>query len=81
MNFRDYVAQKLSHLKPGQRISPPIERVTDPLDETISGVIDSLPAANRLYPELYAWVVADAIRDALRTSESAPTSAERSPTS
>lgn len=62
----DYVAQKLSHLSKGDSIVPPLEREPDALDEVIHGVIDALPAAQRLYPDLFAWIIADAVREQLQ---------------
>jgi hypothetical protein len=62
---RAYITRKLSHLERGDAIVPPLERVSDELDLVIERLIDALPPANRLYPDLYAWIVADAVREHL----------------
>lgn len=59
----EYVAAKWSHLERGDALAPPPDRPADPLDEVVSGVIASLMMSTRMYPETYAWIIADAIRD------------------
>lgn len=68
----DYVAKKLKHLNRNDRLGPPVERTPDELDRVIEGVIEALPAANRLYPDLYAWVIADAVREHLAQQTTTP---------
>ena len=62
---KGYVTKKLGHLKSSDPLAPPDGRSTDELDMLIEGIIGAFPAANRLYPDLYAWVITDAIREHL----------------
>jgi hypothetical protein len=67
--YRELVSQAFSHLEKGEALAPPPERSEDPLDRVISGVIGALRAETRLYPEAYAWIVSEAVRDALLSEE------------
>lgn len=62
---RNYVKKKFSHLQNGEVYGPPPERVEDPLDGIVEGIIDALRAETRLYPDLYAWIISDAVREHL----------------
>ena len=50
---------------PKGKREPPTDRPSDELDEIIRSTIEGFPSATRLYPESYAWEVADAVRRAL----------------
>lgn len=67
MNFKAFVKKNLAHLKNGERIGPPKDRVADDLDTVVEGVIDALKSEWRLYPDIYAWMITDAIREHLAT--------------
>lgn len=71
MNFKTFVKKNLAHLKNGERIGPPTDRVADDLDAVVEGVIDALKSEWRLYPDVYAWMITDAIRAHLTNNESA----------
>lgn len=44
----------------------PPGRETKPLDELIIQVIESLPHATRMYPDVYAWKITEAIEESRR---------------
>lgn len=67
MRFTAFVKKRLAHVKNGERIGPPAERATDDLDAVVEGVIDALKSEWRLYPDIYAWMIADAVREHLGT--------------
>lgn len=46
----------------------PEGREVEPLDLIIAQVIESIPAATRLYPDIYAWKITDAVTQILRSS-------------
>ncbi|WP_271983591.1 hypothetical protein [Pseudoclavibacter terrae] len=71
----EYVTTKWSHLERGDALAPPPDRPADPLDEVVAGVVASLMMSTRMYPETYAWIIADAIR----TQQVEPTTPERTP--
>jgi len=47
----------------------PPTRERHELDAVVEAVIDGLPAATRLYPDVYSWQVVDAVLAALRDAE------------
>lgn len=61
VDYRAYVASKLAHLERGQLLGPPEDREPHPLDEVIEAVISALRSETRMYPEVYAWIIADAV--------------------
>ncbi len=67
--YRELVSQVFSHLERGEALAPPPGRSEDPLDRVVSGVIGALRAETGLYPEAYAWIVSEAVRDALLSEE------------
>lgn len=67
--YRELVSRAFSHLERGEQLGPPANRAADPLEDVVLGVIGALRAETRLYPEAYAWIVADAVRDALLGEE------------
>ena len=67
--YRELVSRAFSHLEKGEQLGPPADRAKDPLEAVVLGVIGALRAETRLYPEAYAWIVADAVRDALLGEE------------
>lgn len=69
INFPSFVKRRLAHLNKGERIGPPKDRSVDELDSVVAGVIDALKSEWRLYPDLYSWMVADAIREHLSIQE------------
>lgn len=71
----EYVAAKWSHLERGDALAPAPDRPADPLDDVVAGVIASLVMSTRMYPETYAWIIADAIRD----QQAEPATLERTP--
>lgn len=70
--LRSFVTKRLAHLKKGERISPPNDRQPDELDAVVEGVIDALRAEWRLYPDIYAWMVSEAVREHLAASGPVP---------
>jgi hypothetical protein len=40
----------------------PDGRQVEPLDRVIEKVINKIPAATRLYPDVYSWKVAEAVK-------------------
>lgn len=71
----EYVTTKWSHLERDDALAPPSDRPADPLDEVVAGVVASLMMSTRMYPETYAWIIADAIR----TQQVESTTPERTP--
>lgn len=63
VDYRAYVASKFAHLERGQQLGPPEDREPHPLDEVIESVISALRSETRMYPEAYAWIITDAIRE------------------
>jgi hypothetical protein len=47
----------------------PEGREARPLDSVVEEAIASLPAATRLYPEIYSWMIVDAVTAALKAEE------------
>lgn len=45
----------------GYRFGRPEGRDVTELDGVIQGVIESLPPATRLYPDVYSWMITDAV--------------------
>ena len=52
-------------------MGPPKDRTTDDLDAVVEGVIEALKSEWRLYPDIYAWIVTDAVREHLAAQHSA----------
>lgn len=48
----------------------PPEREPHVLDAVVEAAIESLPAATRLYPDVYSWQVVDAVLAALDSQSS-----------
>lgn len=61
----EYVADKWSHLERGDELAPPPDREPDPLDELVASIITAAQASTRIYPDCYAWIIADAIRETI----------------
>lgn len=62
-DMTEYVAGKWEHLERGDALAPPPEREADPLDDVVAGVITALQASTRLFPDSYAWIITDAVRE------------------
>lgn len=65
------VSNKSDHHKhsDGYINGAPDGRVRLELDDVIETAIEKLPMAARLYPEVYAWVVTDAVLAYLKNKE------------
>lgn len=50
-------------------IKQAMKREADPLDEVIQRTIESFPHATRLYPDVYAFAVTNAVRSYLEEYE------------
>lgn len=70
--LRSFVTKCLAPLKKGERIVPPSDRQPDELDAVVEGVINALRAEWRLYPDIYAWMVSEAVREHLAASGPVP---------
>lgn len=57
----------------GYPLGRPVNREPDALDTVIRRAIEKLPMETRLYPDVYAWSVTDAVKRALREEEGQPT--------
>lgn len=57
----------------GYPLGRPVDREADALDTVIRRAIEKLPMETRLYPDVYAWQVTDAVKRALREEEGQPT--------
>lgn len=64
--YRDIVAKAYAHVQRGDLLGPPDDRPANDLDAVVEGVVGALRAEVRLYPELWAWIVSDQVRLALR---------------
>ena len=64
--YRDIVTQAYAHVQRGDPLGPPEDRPASDLDAVVEGVVGALRAEVRLYPELWAWIVSDQVRLALR---------------
>ena len=63
IDLNEYVDKKWSHLEKGDAYAPPPDRVPDPMDELIAGIIGALKMSTRMYPDTYAWIITDAIKE------------------
>lgn len=52
----------------GYPFGRPDDRDSHPLDEVIRDAIEALPMEVRLYPDIYAWRVTDAVLEAFNES-------------
>ncbi|MBF4549491.1 hypothetical protein [Pseudoclavibacter sp. VKM Ac-2888] len=62
-DMTEYVAGKWAHLERGDALARPPDRAPDPLDDIVAGIITALQASTRLFPDSYAWIIADKVRE------------------
>lgn len=55
-----FVDEKWSHLERGDAYAPPADRAPLPDDELVHDLIAALKPSTRMYPDTYAWIIADA---------------------
>lgn len=55
----------------GYALGRPNSRTSHYLDDVVSKAVDAVPAATRLYPDIYAWSVVDAVLNAITERQTA----------